>query len=491
MAKPNARAVALDLLQAVLRHKKPLDEALAAHPALARLDPRDRGFARLLAATSLRRLGEIDQAIAPLLGHALAGQGQRRRRCAAAGRLPAAVPRHPAPCRGERDGRAGRRAWARSPATRASPMRCCAGWTASGRRPIPGAISRPGWRRAGSPPMARRRRAPSPPPIWWRRRWISRSRPTPDGLGRAAGGGDPADRQPAPPRVERRHRGPARLRRGRLVGAGCRRGPAGEAAGHSPQPAPSISAPRPGGKTAELAGARHCRHRRRPLAPAPAAAEGQSAIASASPPRSSRPMPPAGGRTTLAEAVLLDAPCSATGTIRRHPDLPWLKNPADLPKLTAPPGSPAGQCRRHDPARRGDRLCHLLAPARGRDRRASPRLLARGAPVARVPIEPQEVGGLAELLTPEGDLRSLPCHLAEQRRHGRVLRLPSAADLAAGREFPRPPAGLLNPGPSCYQGVMSQRGSESRPRSSRPTSPGWARRCAPSTRPAPITSMSM
>src|SRR5258708_7895808 len=67
MAKPNARAVALDLLQDVLRHKKPLDEALAAHPAMARLDARDRGFARMLAATCLRRLGEIDQAIAPLL----------------------------------------------------------------------------------------------------------------------------------------------------------------------------------------------------------------------------------------------------------------------------------------------------------------------------------------------------------------------------------------------------------------------------------------
>ena len=28
--------------------------------------------------------------------------------------------------------------------------------------------------------------------------------------------------------------------------------------------------------------------------------------------------------------VLLDAPCTATGTIRRHPDLPWLKSAADL-----------------------------------------------------------------------------------------------------------------------------------------------------------------
>src|SRR6185437_11879533 len=30
------------------------------------------------------------------------------------------------------------------------------------------------------------------------------------------------------------------------------------------------------------------------------------------------------------DAVLLDAPCTATGTIRRHPDLPHLKRPRDV-----------------------------------------------------------------------------------------------------------------------------------------------------------------
>jgi 16S rRNA (cytosine967-C5)-methyltransferase len=34
------------------------------------------------------------------------------------------------------------------------------------------------------------------------------------------------------------------------------------------------------------------------------------------------------------DAVLLDAPCSATGTIRRHPDLPHLKSEADIAKLS-------------------------------------------------------------------------------------------------------------------------------------------------------------
>ena len=35
------------------------------------------------------------------------------------------------------------------------------------------------------------------------------------------------------------------------------------------------------------------------------------------------------------DAILLDAPCSASGTIRRHPDLPFVKDGSDLDGLTA------------------------------------------------------------------------------------------------------------------------------------------------------------
>lgn len=38
---------------------------------------------------------------------------------------------------------------------------------------------------------------------------------------------------------------------------------------------------------------------------------------------------------TLFDAVLLDAPCSSTGTVRRHPDVPWTKGPEDVEKLAA------------------------------------------------------------------------------------------------------------------------------------------------------------
>ncbi|MEM9725553.1 MAG: 16S rRNA methyltransferase, partial [Pseudomonadota bacterium] len=35
------------------------------------------------------------------------------------------------------------------------------------------------------------------------------------------------------------------------------------------------------------------------------------------------------------DAVLLDAPCSASGTVRRHPELPWIKDASGLTALAA------------------------------------------------------------------------------------------------------------------------------------------------------------
>src|SRR5262249_42815597 len=64
---PSARSVAIDLVGAVLRRKRPLDDAIEDNLDMGGLPTRDRAFARLLVATVLRRLGQIDALIAHCL----------------------------------------------------------------------------------------------------------------------------------------------------------------------------------------------------------------------------------------------------------------------------------------------------------------------------------------------------------------------------------------------------------------------------------------
>ena len=112
------------------------------------------------------------------------------------------------------------------------------------------------------------------------------------------------------------------------------------------------------------------------------------------------------------DAILLDAPCSATGTLRRHPDVAWHKNPAEVVKLA---GVQARLLRAALPMLKpGGLLVYCvcsLQPEEGLEQ--VDRLLAEGAPLRRIPITADEVGGLADAITAVGDLRTLPCHLAE------------------------------------------------------------------------------
>lgn len=44
------------------------------------------------------------------------------------------------------------------------------------------------------------------------------------------------------------------------------------------------------------------------------------------------------GGHPLFDRILLDAPCTASGIVRRHPDIPWLRRPADVAQLTTVQG---------------------------------------------------------------------------------------------------------------------------------------------------------
>jgi 16S rRNA (cytosine967-C5)-methyltransferase len=111
-------------------------------------------------------------------------------------------------------------------------------------------------------------------------------------------------------------------------------------------------------------------------------------------------------------AVLLDAPCTTTGAIRRHPDVPYLKSPDDVARLAVVQENLLRSA--IDMLAPGGTLVYCtcsLEPEEGP--RQIEKLLCSGTPVVRRPIQAGEIGGHDEWITAEGDLRTLPCHLAE------------------------------------------------------------------------------
>jgi 16S rRNA (cytosine967-C5)-methyltransferase len=115
----------------------------------------------------------------------------------------------------------------------------------------------------------------------------------------------------------------------------------------------------------------------------------------------------------LADAVLLDAPCLSTGTIRRHPDLPHLKRESDLASTTKLQGELlASAAKMIQPGGRIVFATCSLEPEEGEAQIAT--FLSAQPQFVREPIGAAHIGGLAELITSTGDLRTLPCHLADQ-----------------------------------------------------------------------------
>ena len=113
-----------------------------------------------------------------------------------------------------------------------------------------------------------------------------------------------------------------------------------------------------------------------------------------------------------ADAVLIDAPCSATGTIRRHPDILWRKSETDIAALARlqaqlidravamlKPGGALVYC-----------VCSLQPEEGERQAEAA---LARHRALRRVPADAEAIGGLPSAIDRHGDLRTLPFMLGQ------------------------------------------------------------------------------
>ncbi|KAA2213964.1 RsmB/NOP family class I SAM-dependent RNA methyltransferase [Teichococcus oryzae] len=111
------------------------------------------------------------------------------------------------------------------------------------------------------------------------------------------------------------------------------------------------------------------------------------------------------------DAVLLDAPCSATGTIRRHPDVPHLKRPGDVPSLAALQGPLIAAAAKL--LRPGGRLVFATCSLQPEEGEAQARAAFSNGLLPE-PVQPGELPGLEAALTPEGWVRTRPDLWAEQ-----------------------------------------------------------------------------
>jgi 16S rRNA (cytosine967-C5)-methyltransferase len=406
----SAREIALGLLGDVLQRRHGLDEALERHRDLTRLEPRDRGFARMTVATALRRLGQIDAAIAVCLDKPLTPKAKAVQdilRVGAAQLLFLETPAH---------------------AAVAETVDLATGRLDSYRGLINAVLRR--LAREGKDLLAAQDAARLNTPDWLWQSWTA-------AYGEAGTRAIAAAHEREPPldiavATDSAHW--TGLLDATILPTGTLRRTAGGAIPDLPGfndgawwvqdaaaalPARLLGDVRdktvldlcaaPGGKTAQLA-----------AAGAKVTAVDRSATRLARAEQNLRRLglsaelvvadaatwrPP-----TPADYILLDAPCSSTGTIRRHPDVAWLKTPEDVARLTPlqdklldaavaalTPSGTLVYC-----------VCSLQ-PEEGPDRIAA--VLTRHEKLTRRPVTTVEVGGLLELATESGDLRTLPCHL--------------------------------------------------------------------------------
>jgi 16S rRNA (cytosine967-C5)-methyltransferase len=413
-ATSNARQVALDLIGTVLRRKRPLDDAIEDNPAMGELSVRDRAFARLLVATVLRRLGQIDTLIGECLNTPLAPRASVIHdvlRLGIAQLLFLRTPPHAAVATSvdlaHSRGFLSHKGLVNAVLRRLSVEGAARVETQDGSR-----LNTPEWlwqswagaygeERAHAIAAAHLKEAPLDMTLRaaedaeaWSEKLQAIKLPT-GSLRRVAGGSVTA----LP---------------GYAEGAWWIQDAAASLPVRLFGPLEGLDVvdlcAAPGGKTAQLAsaGARVTAidrsTRRLDRLAANLNRLGLPVTAIAADGLNWRP-------EHKADAVLLDAPCTATGAIRRHPDVPHLKQPEDVARLSVVQDNLLRAAL--EILRPGGMLVYCtcsLEPEEGPARIEA--LLHSGAAVTRRPIAPDEIG-LADWLTESGDLRTLPCHLSE------------------------------------------------------------------------------
>ena len=110
--------------------------------------------------------------------------------------------------------------------------------------------------------------------------------------------------------------------------------------------------------------------------------------------------------------VLIDAPCTATGTIRRHPDLPWIKQAGDATARA----SLAYEILESGAAmvEAGGLLVFAVCSLEREEGEEQVEAFLSAHPeFARAPLKAEELFGHGEWISPAGDLKTLPCHLSQ------------------------------------------------------------------------------
>lgn len=409
-----SRRAALDVLAACLDKGQPLDDALARHQGFAGLDPRDRAFVRLLLATTLRRLGEIEEVLAGLIERPLEGAnaaGRQILRLGAAQLLFLGTPPHAAVDtsvrlaedahlphlkgltnavlrRISRDGAA--LLGDRDPARLNTPQWLWQSWAEAYGEEETRAIA------AAHLIEAPLDLTPRSNADFWAGQLEAEKLPT--GTLRRSGGGAitelPGFAEGAWWIQDAAATLPVRL--------------LGDVAGKSV--ADLCAAP--GGKTMQLCAAgaevtavdisaRRMTRLGENLTRAGLQAELVTADATKWAP----------ARTF--DALLLDAPCSGTGTLRRHPDIAWLKDEEDVSRLTLTQDRLLLHAT--ELLKPGGTLVYAVCSLQEDEGPARfEALLARDKRLRRLPVEPAELPGLEAAITKKGDIRTLPSMWADR-----------------------------------------------------------------------------